>query len=148
MDHSVHTASPDPLALMPWMDDVHPALAKPAADDPNQVLPRAEGRAIGTGLGVLVTEGLAALPSWNAPVLDSNGKPVESVPGAQRVGDHDILTRHEEVVGPKIAALVDKLPPGRLHELVRGLGEGATEAPGDSYRLEAGLSDLWHGSKK
>jgi hypothetical protein len=100
------------------------------------------GHALGVGLGVIVTEALAAVPSWNQPVVDDKGAPVASVPGADRVGDHDILKRHEEVVGPKVTALVDKLPPGAVHDLLAGFGAGATEAPGDSYRLEAYLSDL------
>lgn len=108
------------------------------------------GHDLGVGLGVIVTEGLAALPSWNAPVLDGQGHPVESVPGASRVGNHDIRKRHEEVVGPKINAVVSRVPDGVLRQLVAGLGAGASEAPGDSYRLEAAIEDLIarHLSKK
>jgi len=102
----------------------------------------AAGKDLGVALGVIVTEALAAVPSWNQPVLDAAGKPVESVAGAERIGDHDILKRHEEVVGPKIAAVVDKIPAGQIHDFVAGVGAGATEAPGDSYRLEAAISDL------
>ena len=88
-------------------------------------------------LGVLVTEALAAKPSWNAPLKDANGQPVQSIPGATRIGDYDIRKRHEEVIGPKINAKVQTLQPGAIHDLLQGLGQGATEAPGDSYRLEA-----------
>ncbi len=100
------------------------------------------GEKLGVGLGVIVTEALAAVPNWNQPVLDDKGQPVASVHGAERIGDHDILKRHEEVVGPKVAALVDKIPPGAIHDFVAGFGAGATAAPGDSYRLEARIMDL------
>jgi len=99
------------------------------------------GEGLGKGLGVIVTEALALSPKWNAPVLDSSGKPVQHVEGADRIGNHDILTRHQEVVGPKISALVQKMAPGAIHDLLEGLGKGATEAPGDSYRLEAAAAD-------
>ncbi len=100
------------------------------------------GEKLGVGLGVIVTEALALVPSWNQPVLDDKGQPVQSVPGAERIGDHDIKKRHEEVVGPKVTALVDQIPPGAIHDFVAGFGAGATAGPGDSYRLEAGLMDL------
>jgi hypothetical protein len=103
------------------------------------------GQDLGLALGVGVTEGLSLVPSWNQPVLDANGKPVASVPGAERIGDHDILKRHEEVVGPQLAALDQKLPPGALHDFIGGLATGATAAPGTSYRLEAHLSDALDG---
>jgi hypothetical protein len=103
------------------------------------------GKALGLGLGVLVTEALATQPKWNKPVLDAAGKPVKSIEGATRIGNHDLLARHQEVVGPKIAALVSKLPDGALHDLLKGLGEGASQAPGASYRLEAKLADKLHG---
>ena len=102
------------------------------------------GEALGMGLGVIVTEALSLAPSWNKPVLDAVGKPVASVEGADRVGNHDILQRHQEVVGPKVSALVEKLHPGVIHDLLEGLGKGATAAPGESYRLEAAVSDLLH----
>lgn len=103
------------------------------------------GKDLGLGLGVLVTEALALVPSWNTKVVDANGKPVASVEGAERIGNHDILKRHQEVVGPQIAALVDKMHPGALRDLLDGLAKGATAAPGTSYRLEAELSDRLHG---
>ena len=103
------------------------------------------GESLGMGLGVVVTEALALVPSWNKPVLDENGKPVMSVEGASRIGDHDILKRHEEVVGPKVAALVEKLSPGAVHDLLEGLGKGATAAPGTSYRIEASVADALAG---
>ena len=102
------------------------------------------GEKLGMGLGVIVTEALALVPSWNKPVLDAKGKPVASVEGAERVGNHNILKRHEEVVGPKVKALVEKLAPGAIHDLLEGLGKGASAAPGTSYRLEAAFSDMLH----
>ena len=102
------------------------------------------GEALGMGLGVVVTEALALVPSWNKPLLDAKGKPVAGVEGAARIGDHDLRKRHEEVVGPQVSALVNKLAPGALHDLLEGLGKGATAAPGTSYRLEAAVSDLLH----
>jgi hypothetical protein len=100
------------------------------------------GHALGVALGVIVTEALAAIPSWNTPVVDAKGAQVEQVPGAARIGDHPILKRHEEVVGPKVTAAVERIGPGVIHDLLAGVGIGATEAPGDSYRLEAHLADL------
>lgn len=102
------------------------------------------GEKLGLGLGVIVTEALALAPKWNKPVLDAQGKPVASVPGAERIGQHEILARHQEVVGPKVTALVEKLAPGAIHDLLAGFGKGATAAPGASYRLEAAISDMFH----
>lgn len=101
------------------------------------------GEKLGLGLGVIVTEALALAPKWNKPVLDAQGKPVTSIPGAERVGQHEILTRHQEVVGPKVTALVEKMRPGAIHDLLAGIGKGATEAPGASYRLEAKIADMF-----
>jgi hypothetical protein len=100
------------------------------------------GHALGVALGVIVTEALAAVPSWNAPVVDEHGAQVAQVPGATRIGDHPILKRHEEDIGPKVTAAVEQMSPGVLHDLLAGVGVGATEAPGDSYRLEAHIADL------
>lgn len=99
------------------------------------------GESLGMGLGVVVTEALRLVPSWNKPVLDAQGKPVTDVAGAHRIGNHDILKRHEEVVGPKVTALVARMPPGAIHDLLEGLGKGATAAPGTTYRLEAAFAD-------
>jgi hypothetical protein len=101
------------------------------------------GEVLGEGLGVIVTEALALVPGWNAPVLDAKGKPVKSISGATRLGAHDILKRHQEVIGPQINALVARLPAGMVHELVKGLGQGASEAPGLGYRLEAAVIDMF-----
>lgn len=60
------------------------------------------GEHLGMTLGVIITEALALKPSWNTPVLDAKGTPVKSIPGADRIGEHDLLKRHQEVVGPKI----------------------------------------------
>ena len=105
------------------------------------------GKTLGVGAGVAVTEGLRLAPGWNKPVVDDHGKPVDSVPGAQREGDHDILKRDEEVVGPEIAALAKKIPPGLLHDFVAGFGAGATEAPGDTYRIDNKIDDAMGGKK-
>ena len=101
------------------------------------------GEALGLSLGVVVTEALSLVPSWNKPVLDAAGKPVAHVEGADRQGSHDLLKRHQEVVGPKVAALVEKLSPGAIHDLLEGFGKGASAAPGASYRLENAVSDLF-----
>ena len=103
------------------------------------------GEALGVGLGVVVTEALRAVPSWNTPVLDANGQQAASIPGATREGDVPLLKRHEEVVGPQIAALVAKMPDGAVKDLLSGFAAGATEAPGDSYRLEARFKDGFDG---
>jgi hypothetical protein len=100
------------------------------------------GETLGMGLGLVVTEALSFSKDWNAPLHDANGQPVQSVPGAERQGDHDILKRHQEVVGPQVSALAEKLPEGWLHDFVQGLGQGATDAPGTAYRLEAAWSDV------
>lgn len=100
------------------------------------------GETLGMGLGLVVTEALSFSKDWNAPLRDATGQPVQSVPGAQRQGDHDILKRHQEVVGPKVSAFAEQLPEGWLHDFVQGLGQGATEAPGTAYRLEANWADM------
>ncbi|MFO0599995.1 MAG: hypothetical protein U0228_32090 [Myxococcaceae bacterium] len=101
------------------------------------------GEALGLGLGVVVTEALALVPSWNAKLKDSSGKPLQHVEGADRIGNHDLRKRHQEVVGPQIAELVKKLPAGAVHDLLDGLAKGATAAPGTSYRLESKLADAF-----
>ena len=83
------------------------------------------------------------MPSWNKPVLDANGKPVEHLPEVDRLSQHEIRTLRQQVVGPKIAVLVEKLALGAVHDLLEGLGRGATGAPGASYRLEAAVSDAF-----
>ena len=103
------------------------------------------GQALGMGLGVVVTEALRLVPSWNTPVLGSNGKPAAEVPGATRIGHNDILKRDEEVVGPKVAALVAKLPAGAVHDLLAGFAAGATAAPGATYRIDSAITDAFEG---
>jgi hypothetical protein len=102
------------------------------------------GEALGLGLGVTVTEGLRLLPGWDKKVLDGQGKPVASVPGATRDGDYAIRKRHEEVVGPQLEAKAEKMRPGLMHDLIHGLAEGATAAPGVSYRLDAKIDHALH----
>ena len=107
------------------------------------------GKAVGLGLGVAVTEGLRLVPGWDKPVLDRAGKPVAAVPGATREGNYEIRKRHEEVIGPQVAEKATHIKPGMLHDLVAGLGEGASEAPGASYRIDARLDHALHpGAKK
>lgn len=128
---------------------VHRAMADHArapSGEPHSRHPHlaAFGRTLGVALGVIVTEALAVLPGWNKPVLDAQGKPAKQIEGADRIGNHDLRKRHEEVVGPQVEALVKKIPAGALHDLLDGFGKGASEAPGDSYRLEAAISDALH----
>ncbi len=106
------------------------------------------GKAVGLGLGIAVTEGLRWVPGWDKPVLDGAGKPVDAVKGATRDGGYAIRKRHEEVVGPQIAAKAETIKAGPLHDLLAGMGEGATEAPGASYRLDAQLDHALHPNKK
>lgn len=106
------------------------------------------GEHLGLALGVIVTEALALSKDWNAPLEGPNGKPVEHVEGADRVGNHALRKRHQEVVGPKIEKLVETMKPGVIHELLEGLARGASAAPGTSYRIEAAVSDWLHGASK
>lgn len=106
------------------------------------------GEHLGLALGVIVTEALSLSKEWNAPLKDASGRPVEHIEGADRVGGHDLRKRHQEVVGPKIEAVVEKLKPGIVHELLEGLARGASAAPGASYRIEAAVSDWLHGASK
>jgi hypothetical protein len=116
-----------------------------AADPkPEQPLVERAGRALGLGLGVAVTEGLRLVPGWDDPVLGADGKPVASVPGAEREGDYAIRKRHQEVVGPEVAAAAKKLPPGLFKDFITAFGAGATEAPGDSYRMDAKIDEALH----
>jgi hypothetical protein len=103
------------------------------------------GQALGVGLGVVVTEALRLVPSWNTPVVGANGQQVSQVPGATRVGNNPILKRDEEVVGPQVSALVAKLPPGAVHDLLAGFAAGATAAPGDTYRIDSAITDAFEG---
>lgn len=106
------------------------------------------GEHVGLALGVIVTEALALSKSWNAPLMDASGRDVQSIEGAERIGEHDLRKRHQQVVGPKVAAIVEKLQPGVVHELLEGLARGASNAPGTSYRIEAKISDWLHGASK
>ncbi len=99
------------------------------------------GEVVGTAIGVIVTEALALNPIWNAPLLDAQGQPVQRIEGADRIGDHRLRKRHQKVLGPKITAYVKTLPPGVVHDLLQGLGDGASKAPGKSYRLEVAIAD-------
>jgi hypothetical protein len=98
------------------------------------------GEIAGLATGVTVTLALRLSRKWNAPIVDQ-GRPVTHIPGAARLGDHDLRQRHQEVVGPMITARALSLPDGALREVVAGFGEGATNAPGATYRLEVKVED-------
>ncbi len=122
-------------------------VARVLAESPNEAAAREHpalrklGHALGLGLGVAVTKSLRFVPGWNDRLVDAKGNEVKSIPGATKVGNHPLRKRYEEVVGPKIQDLVEKLKPGAVHDLLEGLADGATQAPGATYRLEARLSD-------
>lgn len=105
------------------------------------------GEGIGMGAGVLVTELLAFVPGWNDELKNEDGSDVQAVEGAERIGEHELEKRHQQVVGPQIAERAAELEPGMWKDFLTGVGEGATDAPGASYRLEAGilehLSEWW-----
>lgn len=107
------------------------------------------GEAFGMGAGFLVTELLALVPGWNDDLLDEDGQELSAVVGAQREGEHALEKRHQQVVGPQILDHAAGLDEGIWKDLLTGVGEGATAAPGASYRAEAGvlshLSDWWGG---
>mgnify|MGYP001500083044 CR=1 FL=1 len=105
------------------------------------------GEHVGLALGVIVTQALALSKEWNAPLTDTNGKPVEHIEGADRLGNHDLRKRHQEVVGPLVEKYVETLKPGIVHELLEGFARGASAAPGATYRLEAAVSDWLHGAR-
>ena len=79
------------------------------------------GEATGFGAGVAVTAGLGLglVPGMNAQVP---GQPA----GFEK--------RHEPIIGPKITSLASGLSQGPLKTFATGLGEGATAAPGWSFR--------------
>lgn len=94
------------------------------------------GDKVGLALGIAVTRVLKYVPGWNDPIVDEEGEDVHSIPGAERVGEHKLRKRHKEVVGPQISAWVETLSPGRIRDFLAGVGEGATRAPGETYRRE------------
>ena len=77
------------------------------------------GEAVGFGAGVAVTGALAFVPGWNKQVP---GQP----DGFQK--------RHESVVGPQVASYANKLSPGPWKQFTTGVADGATAAPGWSFR--------------
>ncbi|MCB9745167.1 MAG: hypothetical protein H6740_21440 [Alphaproteobacteria bacterium] len=99
------------------------------------------GEGFGLGAGFLVTELLALVPGWNDDLLEEDGTPVQSVEGAERVGDYNLEGRHKQVVGPQIAEYAEGLEPGMWRDFLEGVGEGATDAPGESYRFEAAIAE-------
>jgi hypothetical protein len=119
----------------------HAATTAAASSSPQHPILEAFGKDVGLALGVIVTEALALVPSWNAPLKDAHGQPTQHVEGADRIGDHDLRKRHQEVVGPQVAKLVATLEPGVIHDLLEGLARGATLAPGASYRIEVAVAD-------
>ena len=99
------------------------------------------GEALGLGAGFLVAEVLALVPGWNEDLRGEDGAPITEIPGATQIGDHELEKRHQQVVGPAISGYAEKLDPGMWRDFVAGVGEGATDAPGATYRFEAGVSD-------
>jgi hypothetical protein len=77
------------------------------------------GEVFGFGAGVAVTAGLGLVPSWS--------KQVPNAPAG-------FEKRHESVVGPKVTAYSNGLAPGPWKQFTAGVGEGATAAPGWSFR--------------
>jgi hypothetical protein len=86
-------------------------------------------------VGEAVTVALRFLPSWSKPVVDEAGKPVLQVPGASQVGDRPIEERHKQLVGPMITEFASTLSHGYLRDALEAFGRGATDAPGETYRL-------------
>ena len=80
---------------------------------------RSAGEAFGFGAGVAVTAGLALSSKWS-----------QQVPGQP----DGFQKRHESVLGPRIARSAEGMSAGPLKELVGGVADGATAAPGWSYR--------------
>lgn len=99
------------------------------------------GDRIGLALGVAVTRVLRGVPGWNDILVDEQGQELQSIEGAERVGAHPLRKRHTQVVGPQISAWVQTLSPGRVRELVAGVGDGATRAPGETDRREVAEAD-------
>ena len=95
------------------------------------------GESLGLGAGMVVTDILDMVPGWNEALRDENGAPVQEVDGTKREGDLDLEKRHKKVVGPRIAAYAEGLEDGWWKDFMSGVGEGATEGPGESYRREA-----------
>jgi hypothetical protein len=77
------------------------------------------GEAVGFGAGVAVTGALGFVPGWN-----------KQVPGQPE----GFQKRHESVVGPQVASYANKLPDGAWKQFTTGVAEGATAAPGWSFR--------------
>ncbi|MCO4763047.1 MAG: hypothetical protein KC502_16135 [Myxococcales bacterium] len=99
------------------------------------------GDKIGLGLGILVTRVLKYVPGWNDPVKDENGKDKHHIHGADRIGDHKLRKRHVELVGPIIVDYVKTLGTGRIREFLQGVGDGASRAPGETYRREVAAAE-------
>jgi hypothetical protein len=79
----------------------------------------AAGEAFGFGAGVAVTGALAFDPNMN-----------KQVPGQPE----GFQKRHEPLVGPKVASYANGLSPGPWKQFTTGVAEGATAAPGWSFR--------------
>lgn len=101
------------------------------------------GRELGLVAGVAVTKALRAVPSWNRPVLDASGREVWHIPGANRFDTYPLKRRHQEVVGPKINTVADGMKPSRMRDFVKGFAQGATEAPGTTYRREVRFAEFF-----
>lgn len=104
-------------------------------------LARRIGDRVGLALGIAVTRVLQWVPGWNDVLVDEQGQELQSIEGAERSGDHPLRKRHTQVVGPQISAWVQTLSPGRVREFLAGVGDGATRAPGETYRREVAAAD-------
>jgi hypothetical protein len=101
----------------------------------SQAVARA-GELAGFAAGLAVTLALRFSPKWSRPVAADT---------SQGGRDYPLQARHEPVVGPKLAARADAMPPGRLRDLVTGFADGATAAPPATYQLELRLSRVLAG---
>ena len=101
------------------------------------------GKDLGVGLGVIVTEALAAVEGLERAAQRRAGSAGEEHPrrDAHREPRHPQAPRRGRRPADRRARREDK--PGMVHDLLDGMGKGATEAPGDSYRLEAKVSDYF-----
>jgi hypothetical protein len=99
-------------------------------------------KTVGFVAGVGVTGALALVKKWNAPLRDANGRPEYIQVGGR---PFELRVRHAPVLGPKLLAKAATMPVATRveraeHNLVLGLGEGATKAPLAEAKMEAKLA--------